>query len=64
MDSRPTILLLQPEAVTTIDAVSPLPDEQLCKSPAMAVKHCVWHGASPTEQPCGSASPLLKCYIN
>lgn len=41
-------------------SVLPWPDAQPCWSPAMAEKHCVWHEASPIEQPCDSASLLLK----
>ena len=33
------------------DSSSPWPDAQPCRSPAMAVKHCVWRGASPAELP-------------
>ena len=43
-------------------SVLPWPDAQSCRSPAMALQHCVWHEASPAKQPCDSASPPLKKY--
>lgn len=41
-------------------SISPWPDAQPCRSPAMAATRCVWHEASPAKRPSDSASLTLK----